>query len=217
MKLFHKLNIPFDKTYLLPYWQKKTNQLNEAIEILFQTIVLGDTFNLFANKKKYFTHIKKYCANFDGLKKSKIAIEWGGGLGVMAHIITNKFKNIEKYIIIDTPVMVYLQILYFKINKIKFNILTNDFLSIKDGINLVALPFIDHIELYPDMFISTWGVSESGKKSLLFCSLRRYFDCKYLLIAHSKYDQKDFPYSSLCGIVDCQRVSIDDNNGYIFR
>ena len=172
---------------------------------------------MIGNTKKYLQHIKTYNAWCDGLKKSESVIEWGGGLGRMADIIKRKYKNIKTYIIIDIPIMSYIQYRYFTFKKIPVNIITSFAMPITQGINLVSLPYIEIIKLYPDMFISTWAISESGKKSLEYCSRKRLFDCKHLLIAHNKHEQKEFPDSPLYGIINCIKQDIDEDNQYIFK
>jgi len=217
MKLFTYLNKKFDPKLLTPFWKKRSKALEKALKILHETIIIGDTFEMVANTKKYLQHIKNYNMLSEGFQKSKMVIEWGGGLGRMAEIIKRKYQNINTYIMVDIPIMTYLQARYFASKKIKVNVITSPKHPIYQGINLVALPFLGNINHYPDMFISTWGISESGFGSLEYASEHRFFDCKYLLIAHNKFELEEFPDSPLYGIVNCLKVEIDEDNEYIIR
>ena len=217
MKFFAEINKKYDYDYLTPFWLHRSLILEKALEILHETIIVGDSFNMVGNTRKYLKHIKIYEMLCHGFDKTKSILEWGGGVGMMCNIVMRKFKNIQTYIIIDIPIMIYIQKYYFALKKIPVNIINEKCKDIVPGINLVSLPFIEDIEFASDMFLSTWAISESGQKSLQYASARRLFNCKHLLIAHNKHELNDFPDSPLYGITDCLKVEIDENNEYIFR
>ena len=217
MKFFEEINKKYNYDYLTPFWLHRSLILEKSLEILHETVIVGDTFSMVGSKKKYFNHIKNYNMLCHGFSKSQSILEWGGGLGIMANIILKKYKHIMTYVIIDIPIMIYIQSRYFTLKKLPVHVVTENCKYIKPGINLVSLPFIEDINFEPDMFLSTWAISESGKKSLQYASEHRLFDCKHLLIAHNKHELADFPDSPLYGVTDCLKVAIDENNEYIFR
>lgn len=217
MKFFTEINKKYSYDYLTTFWLHKSIVLEKALQILYDTVIIGDTVEMIGNIKKYLKHLKEYNLLCHGFKKAISILEWGGGLGMMCNIIMKKYKNIQTYVIIDIPIMIYIQRCYFALKKIPIYIVKDNRTDIKPGINLVSLSFIKKLKFNPDMFLSTWAISESGKKSLQYAYKHRFFNCEYLLIAHNRHRLEDFPDSPLYGIKNCLKIKIDEDNEYIFR
>jgi putative sugar O-methyltransferase len=148
---------------------------------------------------KYLTspntiHHLNHVALFE--EKSKInikdinnVVEWGGGYGNLAKIFRRYNKNCT-YTIIDLPIFIYIQAVYLSCiySKDKINIINKTSNEIKKNkINLIPLnkTVIRNINFNnPDIFISTWAISESNKKSQEYVKNLNYFESRYLLLAH---------------------------------
>ncbi|MDD5589096.1 MAG: hypothetical protein PHP92_03530 [Candidatus Nanoarchaeia archaeon] len=142
-------------------------------------------------------HIEKYKENINIDLLYCNIIEWGGGYGDLCKTIRTLYNSSSTYILIDIPIMTYLQF-YFLSNKMgykKLNIINDDNLNIKKGkINLIALPFLDKMRLECDLFISTWAITESGKKSIDFVLNNNCFNAEHLLLGYETTRTDQFPY-----------------------
>ena len=219
MNLFSKIDKHFHNQYLTTFWHDKNKILTKAVKILIETIILDDK-DLSENERKYNIHINKYEENIGKIYVKKI-LEWGGGYGGLCHEL-NKRKSFETYIIIDLPVMCYIQYYYLK-NMVKdkeINLITIENMVIKDGcVNLISLPFITKIDtdyLKSDMFISTWGLSESGMESFKFVNNHNFLKSKKILLAFNYRQNEDFPFTKI-KVKHSIDVPIDTNNKYVFK
>ncbi len=116
-------------------------------------------------------------------------VEWGGGYGNMAKIFLKINPNVT-YSIIDLPIFIFIQAIYLSsiFGREKINVITEINKKIKNNcINLITLneELLKSIDFYqPDIFISTWALSESNDFSQNFIEKLDYFKSKYLLLAH---------------------------------
>lgn len=119
-------------------------------------------------------------------------MEFGGGYGNMAKIF-KKINPIATYTIVDIPVFSYIQFVYLGTVLGKDNVVMFDGVgSIKQGkINIVPLhkAFIEKLSSIvekPDLFISTWALSETNEATQNMVRAEDYFESKYLLLAYQK-------------------------------
>lgn len=120
------------------------------------------------------------------LKNLNTIIEWGGGYGSLARLL-RKLNPGVTYVIIDTPLFSCLQWLYLStiFGEKEVNILLDPKSEIEKGrINLVALPFLENIEINADLFVSTWALSESSEYSQDYVLRKNWFDAEHLLLAY---------------------------------
>lgn len=120
------------------------------------------------------------------IESLKTIVEWGGGYGSLIRIL-KKINKKATYIIIDTPFFSSLQWLYLStiFGEREVNLLLNSNNKIiKNKINLLSLPFLENHKLNADLFISTWGLSESSKFSQDYVLEENWFNAKHLLLAY---------------------------------
>lgn len=102
-----------------------------------------------------------------GEKKIDCVIEWGGGYGDMAVIIKTIHPNIH-YVIVDLPPAIRLQRLY-----------------IPERIDVAyAESPLRHDLPDCELFISTYGLSESGLDAQNYVVQKQYFHARHLLLAY---------------------------------
>lgn len=134
--------------------------------------------------------INKTSCNFD---KINTVVEWGGGYGNMAKITQRLTNKKLTYIIIDTPIFSCLQWLYlstiFGENCVKLLQKPEDTILSKK-INILPLCFLDKHDISADVFISTWGLSESTKFSQDYVFSHNWFNANLLLLAYQKNDEQ---------------------------
>ncbi len=181
----------------LRFIEEKTNSKKLLKKWLEEDLIGKPTLSVLKyltshNSIHHLFHILKFLETTkSNIDKFETIVEWGGGYGNLAKIFERMTSAFRTYIIIDTPLFSCLQWLYLS------TILGNDrvFLYLKKGenlrqnsINLIPICFIDDLQLKADLFISTWGLSESAKFAQDFVSERNFFGANHLLLAFQKAD-----------------------------
>ncbi len=118
-------------------------------------------------------------------------VEWGGGYGNMAKLFLRLKESACTYVIIDTPLFSCLQQLYLSsiLGSEKVNIIKNANEKIVEGkINILPLCFVDSLNVTPDIFVSTWALSESSVASQDYVVEHNWFNAKKLLLAYQHSD-----------------------------
>lgn len=121
------------------------------------------------------------------LKSINTIIEWGGGYGNMAKLFKKLTENEITYIIIDIPIMCCIQWVYLStiFSSEKINLIENINDSIKKNlINILPICFLENFNLNADLFISTWGLSESSKFSQDYLVKHNWFNSDHILLAY---------------------------------
>lgn len=142
-------------------------------------------------------------ANIDPSKINSI-IEWGGGYGNFAKLWMRRFSKLNpklSYTIIDSSLFIAIQWLYLSsiLGKESVNIVTIDNPDIIEGkINLVPLAVLKKTKMSCDLFVSTWGLSESAKEAQDYVVSKRWFGAKHLLIGFQD-SYSDLPYAERLG------------------
>lgn len=147
------------------------------------------------NLIEHYLHIK----NFKKYIKSptKRIVEWGGGYGSMARMLW-RLGEVKTYVSIDLPIVCALQWFYLSIIFGEENVYLfqdpND--KIKEGkMNIVPVFWVDSLNFKPDLFISTWALSESSKEAQDFVVRRNWFNAKHFLLAFTG-NRNRFPDSN---------------------
>lgn len=123
-------------------------------------------------------------------------LEYGGGYGNMAKI-AKKINPDITYTIIDIPIFSFIQLVYLR------TIFGHDQVTLHDGsegitkgkINIVPLQKTGVVKLNdsltesPDIFVSTWALSESNLASQQLVSELNFFNAKQVLIAYQKTNE----------------------------
>ena len=115
--------------------------------------------------------------------------EWGGGYGNLAKIFKRLKSTPSTYIIIDTPLFSCLQWLYLAtiLGKESVNLLQDPEDTIHaEKINLIPICFLDCHKISADLFISTWGLSDSSRYSQDYVVTHQWFNSKHVLLAYQR-------------------------------
>ena len=193
-------------------------------------IIMNKKYLTSHNSIRHLYHISRFLnktkTNIDLLNS---VIEWGGGYGNFAKIfsrIKNDSKNFT-YTIIDTPIFSCIQWLYLSIvlGRDRINLIKQDNDNIVIGkINIIPLGFIDKVKEKPDLFVSTWALSESSVFSQNYVAKKDFYKAPHILIGHQD-SSESLPYAGgIVNVVDGVRnntikESIDfiPGNYYIFK
>jgi hypothetical protein len=135
---------------------------------------------------QHIYHLVKYeMESKINFRKINSIIEWGGGYGDFASIVSRINPNVT-YTVIDHPVVTALQYIYLGsiLGENKLNLVNNEKNPVKEGfINLVSLNnFIANLK--GKMFISTFALTESNEYALNEVMDANFFNCENFLIAY---------------------------------
>lgn len=190
------------------------NYLKKRLDKNYEKIVKEDSYgsplllsppnNATSHNTIHHLYHQEYFFEKTKLKPSKIhtVVEWGGGYGNFAKLWMKRFGNDRfTYIIIDTSLFCSIQWLYLSkiFGKNAVNVITPENKKIIRGkFNLVPVAMLESINITGDLFVSTWGLSESAKEAQDYVKQREWFGCNHLLIGFQD-SYPDLPYASRLG------------------
>lgn len=163
-----------------------------------QPVILSQKYSTSHNSIHNLYHLAKY-EKLTGNKLSDFesVVEWGGGYGNLARIYWSLMGEKVTYILVDMPIFAALQWYYlshiFGEENVNLVNLTNKDIK-KNRFNIVSLPYINKLKISCDLFISTWGLSESPKETQDFCFSSNLFGAKNFLFAYQNSNMY-FPYA----------------------
>lgn len=155
----------------------------------------------------------------------KTVVEWGGGYGNFAKLWRRAIDSSGTYIIIDTALFCSIQWLYLSsvLGNDQVHIIDSKTASIEKGkINLVPLALLDNVRVEGDLFVSTWGLSESLDAAQDYVVNNSWFSCDRLLIGFQD-STEELKHASRLGRIakksGAQVVDIDfiPNNHYALK
>ena len=153
-------------------------------------------------------------------------VEWGGGYGNQAKLWRRLQKNESTYTIIDTALFCTIQWLYLTsiFGPKTVNLLERRGDKIKKGkINIVPLALLDETSIKGDLFLSTWGLSESMASAQDYViNRRKWFGTSRLLIGFQD-STPDLKHASRLGELSKEEgakiidIKFIPNNHYAFK
>ena len=141
--------------------------------------------NLSPNAASMLYYLLMIEKKFD-LRPGMSIIEFGGGYGSLAHLITQYLNRQVTYVIIDLPEILVLQYAYLAaaLGKEFVNpVFVNDQPQIVSGkINLVPVHRLPDLSISADLFISTHALTESAPACQNEVAAKNYFAVKNLYL-----------------------------------
>lgn len=187
--------------------------------------ILPKSYDSSPNLIHHLYHFAKYQQS-TGHKISQIktVVEWGGGYGNMAKLF-RRLNPESTYTIIDTALFSALQWLYLStlLPREDVNVIRKSSDKIKSGkINLLPLKYLKSHVPKAELFISTWGLSESTKAAQDYVINRSWFGAGKILIGFQE-STSDLSHASRLGkLAKSSGAKIEEtafikNNFYAFR
>jgi hypothetical protein len=143
-----------------------------------------------ANTLHHLYHIYRFLDETKtNLDDYDTVVEWGGGYGNFAKLWWRIKHGQGTFIIIDSALFTAIQWLYLSatVGSTRVNLLERHGDKIKPGmINLVPLALLDETDIQGDLFVSTWGLSESSDAAQDYVVNKQWFGCPHLLIGHQE-------------------------------
>lgn len=147
-----------------------------------------------------------HLARFSGATRCDLAtvrsvVEWGGGYGNLAKLFWRVANRRVTYLIIDIPLLSCLQWLY--LSTILGEECVHLMVDASDGvaensINLIPVCFARTCDIGPDLFISTWGLSESPRRAQDYIVEQDWYKAAHLLLAYQG-EIAEFPDATRVG------------------
>ncbi|HBM45764.1 MAG: hypothetical protein UT05_C0002G0078 [Parcubacteria group bacterium GW2011_GWF2_38_76] len=193
-------------------------------------IILSRKYLSSHNSIRHLYHISRFIFRTNvEINSIKTVVEWGGGYGNFAKIFLRLQDSPQKttYVIIDTPLFSCIQWLYLSVvlgkDKVNFVRRENDKI-VSEKINIIPLGFVEKVNLKPDLFVSTWALSESSPFSQDFVLNKNFFGAKHLLIGYQESNPSLPDADRINLIVDEKRkdtikeiIDFIPGNYYVFK
>lgn len=205
-----------------------TERLHEVLEedLVGRPLLQVQAYRSSHNSVHHLYHLMRFqAATKADWASIRTVVEWGGGYGSLAKIFLRLVDRPATYVIIDTPLFAAVQWLYLA------SVLGEDSVTVRlgpdgalvaDKINLMSVAHAEHLQVRPDLFVSTWALSESSRSAQLLVAERLWFGAPHLLLAFQR-DQPLVPDSALTGeLAGRAGATIEEvpqlpNNHYAFR
>lgn len=192
-------HLPKEATNIQKYLLKEQYSIKNILRYIRENSVGAPILNDFefatsGNSIHHFYHIAKFEKEV-GVQFTDCTsvVELGGGYGNFAKI-TKRIAPDITYTIIDIPIFSFIQLVYLRtiFGKDKVRLYDANIGIVSGCINLVPFHEADVVSLaekfpqQPDVFVSTWALSESNDATQKLMQELDYFKAKYLLIAYQK-------------------------------
>jgi hypothetical protein len=130
-----------------------------------------------------------FLSNETGLRPSELhrVVEWGGGYGSLARILF-RFQPRLDYVILDTPVMLALQWLFLSTVLGPDRVVlpgSPEGTSNEGQVRLENASTFRPVGAPPDLFVSTYALSESPRELIEEVAARRWFGAEHLWLAYT--------------------------------
>jgi len=144
----------------------------------------------------YFTRI----AEAAGLESLHTIAEFGGGYGCLCRVFLELLPRPPTYIIIDLPEMLALQYVFLKASSPAYKVVphTTAPLRIEPGaVNLVPVHLADSLTARPDLFVSTFALSETPWKLQEKVARGGFFGSKSVYLVGQETDTEFWKHVAL--------------------
>lgn len=144
------------------------------------------TYVTSSNTVHHLHHLARFVgATGADLRELDTVVEWGGGYGNLAKVLTRLRGAIPTYVIVDTPLFSCLQWLYLSsvLGPDRTQLLLGPRDRIREGrINLLPIGRLEGLRLEADLFVSTWALNESPRQVQDEVVRRGWLGARHLLL-----------------------------------
>ncbi len=144
----------------------------------------------------YFVRI----AESTGLESLHTIAEFGGGYGCLCRVFLELLPRAPTYIIIDLPEMLALQYVFLKASSPEYKVVPHTAapLRIEPGaVNLVPVYLADSLPVRPDLFVSTFALSETPWKLQEKVARHGFFGSKSVYLVGQETDTEFWKHVAL--------------------
>lgn len=143
-------------------------------------------------------------------------VEWGGGYGNQAKLVRRLIGPHATQIVLDLPISGALQWIYLSsiFGESSVRVVTAPEQGLEEGrINIVPVGLASTLDITPDLFISTWALSECSHAAQDFVADRDWFGAAHLLLGY-QHSSFDFPEAERLGRLAQSRGAAAEDVGH---
>jgi putative sugar O-methyltransferase len=144
----------------------------------------------------YFTRI----AEKTDLKSLRAIVEFGGGYGCLSRVFQELLPSSPTYVIVDLPEMLALQHYFLRASSPERRVVTHFAppTTLESGAtHLVPVQHAQSLPLAPDLFVSTFALSETPQKLQESIAARRFFGAQSVYLVGQETDAKMWEHAAL--------------------
>lgn len=178
------------------------------------------------NTVHHLTHLTRYSqATGWAVSDSKSVLEWGGGYGNLCRLVRRMHPNLQRYLIVDTPLFCALQWLYLSmaLGAPNVHLWLGQGRPPESGVVIVPVSLARELEVEVDLCISTWAISECSSFAQDYVSGKRnWYGAERLLLAFQASNEQ-LPNAGRLDAISrdagcaVMPVEVIDDNFYAFR
>jgi len=144
----------------------------------------------------YFARV----AEAAGMESLETIVEFGGGYGCLCRVFLELLPRATTYIIIDLPEMLALQYVFLKASSPRHPVVTNIGAPLRveaGAVNLVPVHLADSLAARPDLFVSTFALSETPWRLQESVARRGFFGSKSVYLVGQETDTQFWQHAGL--------------------
>lgn len=180
--------------FLKNYWTKDKLSSYLRENSIGKPILGNIEYSTSSNSVHHLYHLSLFeCKTKVKLGGIKSVVEWGGGYGNMAKIFRRINRDVT-YTIIDLPLFTCIQYIYLSciFGEERIKVIKENEQNLKGNFNLIPINQLEQNSrvsfLGCDLFISTWGLSESTRYAQNYVIEKDFYSARNILFAfHEKY------------------------------
>jgi hypothetical protein len=127
-------------------------------------------------------------------------MEFGAGYGCLCRVFLELLPRHPTYVIIDIPEMLALQYVFLRGSSDTYQVIAHTSLPIdikENCVNLVPVHLIEAVAFRPDLFVSTFALSETPKPVHEIVARHRFFNAKSIYIVGQNPEAERWRHVSL--------------------
>jgi hypothetical protein len=182
--MFFRTGFDLPQQYELEYLRRSNHDIWRRCQRYRESMV-GDPvldcidLGISANSLGMLYYFARIMEHLDRTMPVHSIVEFGGGYGSLCRVFSELLDRAPTYVIIDLPEMLALQYVFLRANSYAVTAHTKGPIKLKTGrVNLVPVSSIESLDLEPDLFVSTFGLSESTNHVQDIVTQRRFFNAK---------------------------------------
>ena len=135
----------------------------------------------------YFARIAERLA----LADLETIVEFGGGYGCLCRVFLELLPRAPTYVIVDLPEMLALQYVFVKSSSVGRSVVAHASAPVEiapGAVNLVPVSLAEDLRVEPDLFVSTFALTETPRRLQERVARGRFFDSAALYIVGQEVD-----------------------------
>jgi len=125
------------------------------------------------------------------VERQRTIVEFGGGYGCLCRVALELLPQPTTYVIVDLPEMLALQYVFVRASSAERRVVPHFSPPVEivaNAVNLVPVSFADQLSVEPDLFVSTFALSETPRQVQERVARGRFFDSDAVYLVGQEVD-----------------------------